>query len=319
MLRLRVIDSHTEGEPTRVVVAGAPELPGRTVAERAAALAGPFDWLRRAIVCEPRGSDILVGALLLPPDHPGSAAGVVFFNNTGVLGMCGHGTMGLVRTLAHMANLQPGELAVDTPVGTVHARLRGPATTEAIEVRNVRSYVERLGARLELRDGRTVHGDIAWGGNWFFLCDDHGVEVSLDHLGALDAAARGVRQALDRLRERDPSLPPVDHVELAGKPRTPGGDGRAFVLCPGGAYDRSPCGTGTSAKLACLAARGELAPGTHWRQESVIGSVFEAWYQPSPEGGVMPTVAGCAWITAEAELIVDPTDPFRHGVHACHP
>ncbi len=316
--RVRVVDSHSEGEPTRVVVAGAPDLPGRTVAERARALAGAFDWFRRAVVCEPRGSDVLVGALLVPPDDSASAVGAIFFNNVGVLGMCGHGTMGVVRTLAHLARLAPGPVRVDTPVGTVEATLEPCAAGAGpgrVSVRNVRAFVERLDVEVRLEDGRLVRGDIAWGGNWFFLAADHGVPVDLAHLGDLDRTARAVRTALDRAGVRPEGGGVIDHVELLAPARDAANDGRAFVLCPGGAYDRSPCGTGTSAKLACLAARGDLAPGERWRQESVIGSVFEAWYEPAPEGGVRPTVAGRAWITAETELVFDPTDPYRHGVH----
>lgn len=330
--RVRVVDSHTEGEPTRVVVAGAPELPGRTVAERARALAGPFDWLRRAVICEPRGSDVLVGALLVPPDAPESAVGAIFFNNAGVLGMCGHGTMGVVRTLAHLARLEPGPLRVDTPVGTVEAVLERPGVqgapgrsasarasalasgTGRVAVRNVRAFVERLDLEVRLEDGRVVHGDLAWGGNWFFLAADHGVPVDLANLAELDRTAWAIRRALERMNVRPSDGREIDHVELLAPPRDTANDGRSFVLCPGGAYDRSPCGTGTSAKLACLEARGELVPGELWRQESVIGSVFEAWYERAPEGGVLPTVAGRAWITAETELVFETDDPYRHGV-----
>ncbi|MBL9140784.1 MAG: proline racemase family protein [Phycisphaerae bacterium] len=311
MIRARVIDSHTEGEPTRVVVQGAPELPGATVAEKARALAGPFDWFRRAVVCEPRGSDILVGALLVQPDAPAAAAGVIFFNNAGVLGMCGHGTMGVVRTLAHMTRLPPGTIRLDTPVGQVQAE---NAANGTVAVQNVRSFAERLDLAVPLPDGRTVHGDLAWGGNWFFLCADHGVPVDTDHLAELDRAAWQIRRALEAAGVTTSNGRPIDHIELLAPPRLAANDGRNFVLCPGGAYDRSPCGTGTSAKIACLAARGELAPGERWRQESVIGSVFEAWYEPCEQGGVLPTVAGRAWITGETDLLFDPTDPYRNGL-----
>jgi 4-hydroxyproline epimerase len=329
VIRARVIDSHTEGEPTRVVVAGAPELPGKTVADKARALSEQFDWLRRALVCEPRGSDVLVGALLVAPDSAESAAGVIFFNNAGVLGMCGHGTMGVVRTLAHMARLEPGTVQIDTPVGPVRAELTQADGSGPIAVQNVRSFVERTDVAVQLPDGRTVTGDLAWGGNWFYLCSDHGVPVDLAHLAELDRTAWDVRRAIDATGIRTSNGRPIDHVELLAPARNPANDGRSFVLCPGGAYDRSPCGTGTSAKLACLAARGELAPGERWRQESVIDSVFEAWYEPCPapranggvrsaiaDGGILPTIAGRAWIMAETELVFDPSDPYRHGIES---
>ena len=315
MQRVRVIDSHTEGEPTRVVVGGAPTLAGATMAQKAQALATSGAWFRRAVVCEPRGSDILVGALLLPPERPQSVAGVIFFNNVDVLGMCGHGTMGVVRTLAHLAQLQPGPVQLDTPVGPVLATLEEHRTaTPSVAVRNVRSYVQQLDVPLALPGGKQVHVDIAWGGNGFALCHDHGLNVEVGNVPALEQLAWQVRRAVEAAGLGMLEGRPVDHVELLAEPRHAANHGRSYVLCPGGAYDRSPCGTGTSAALACLAARGHLQPGERWRQESLIGSVFEAWYDPSPEGGVLPTVSGRAWITGECDLILESDDPYRHGI-----
>jgi 4-hydroxyproline epimerase len=309
--RIRYVDSHTEGEPTRVIVGGAPALQGATVAQKARSLAGRFQGIWSALVNEPRGSDIVVGAVLVPPDHPHSLAGVIFLNNTGVLGMCGHGTIGVVRTLAHMARLEPGELQLDTPVGTVTAVLTAHASgvAPAVHVHNVRSFVERTDLALTLPDGRTVHGDVAWGGNGFFLCSDHGVPVDMEHLDQLRHVSLQIRHALNQAGVTSVAGHPLDHVELLAPARHSGNHSRNYVLCPGGAYDRSPCGTGTSAKLACLAAKGELDPGEHWHQESVTGSVFHAWYQPAPEGGVLPVIQGRAWITAEGELLLEPSDP----------
>ena len=314
--RVRYIDSHTEGEPTRVIVSGAPALAGRTVAEQAADLAANHDWFRSATVNEPRGNDVLVGALLVPPADPAAASGVIFFNNVGLLGMCGHGTIGVVRTLAHLGRCGPGTVRLETPVGTVEATLlpAAPGEAPAVQVANVRSWVHRQGVSLALADGRTINGDVAWGGNGFFLCEDHGERVELGNLAALTRVAWEIRAALEDAEIASIDGRPVDHVELLAPPRDEANHGRSFVLCPGGAYDRSPCGTGTSAKLACLAAHGQLAPGTVWRQESVIGSVFEAWYAPAAEGGVLPTVRGRAWIVAEGELVIEPSDPYRHGI-----
>jgi 4-hydroxyproline epimerase len=286
------------------------------VAERAQALAGEFAWFMRGVVQEPRGSDILVGALLVPADAEESAAGVIFFNNAGVLGMCGHGTIGVVRTLAHLARLQPGAVRLDTPVGPVvaHAASHSSTHASAVQVHNVRSYVDRLDIALPLTDGTTVHGDLAWGGNGFFLCADHGVPVDMLHVDQLSARAWQIRRALEAAGLAHVAGRAVDHIELIGPAHDPANDARNYVLCPGGAYDRSPCGTGTSAKLACLAARGQLAAGEHWRQESVTGSVFEAWYEPAPQGGVLPVISGRAWITAEAELIFQEDDPCKNGI-----
>jgi len=312
---IRFVDSHTEGEPTRVVIEGGPALAGTTVAAMAADLAANHDWFRSAVVNEPRGSDVLVGALLVRPADPACAAGVIFFNNAGLLGMCGHGTIGVVRTLMHLGRPLAGAVRLETPVGSVSARVvPGADGVPAVEVGNVRSFVHRANVELGLPDGRTVHGDIAWGGNGFFLCEDHGESIELANIDALTRRSWEIRHALERAGLAMIDGRPVDHVELVGPPRDAHNHARNFVLCPGGAYDRSPCGTGTSAKLACLAAHGKLAPGAIWRQESVIGSVFEASYAVAPEGGVLPTVRGRAWITGEGTLVLDPSDPYRHGI-----
>jgi 4-hydroxyproline epimerase len=314
-LRVTFVDSHTEGEPTRVITGGLEPPPGRSVAERARSFDRDFGWLRGAAVDEPRGSDVLVGALLVPPSDPSADVGAIFFNPVGALGMCGHGTIGLARTLVHMGRARAGTLRVETPSGTVTASIpRGDS--HAVTVGNVRSWAERLDVELRLEDGRVVHGDLAWGGNGFLLVHDHGDAVELANVGALARTAWMCRRALERAGIATVNGRVVDHVELEAPPADPGNHGRAFVLCPGGAYDRSPCGTGTSAKLACLAARGQLAPGATWRQESVIGSVFEASYEAAPEGDILPSITGRAWITGEGSLVIDGSDPYRHGIHA---
>jgi 4-hydroxyproline epimerase len=316
----RFVDSHTEGEPTRTIVSGGPALAGGTVAEMAADLASRHDWFRSASVNEPRGNDVLVGALLVRSPDPSCDCGVIFFNNAGVLGMCGHGTIGLVRTLVHLGRLDGTvrrTVRIDTPVGVVSATIDPAAAgSPAVEVANVRSYVHLQDVRLDLGGGRSVVGDVAWGGNGFFLCEDHGERLELGNLEALSRLSWQIREALAREGLDAIDGRPVDHVELVGPAHDAANHARNFVLCPGGAYDRSPCGTGTSAKLACLARRGKLAPGATWRQESIIGSVFEARYAPAPEGGVLPTVRGRAWITAEGSFVLEDSDPFRHGIPA---
>ena len=314
----RFVDSHTEGEPTRTIVSGGPPLAGRTVAEMAADLAARHDWFRSASVNEPRGSDVLVGALLVPSPDPSCECGVIFFNNAGVLGMCGHGTIGVVRTLVHLGRLGSAErrtVRIDTPVGSVSATVEpAPGGVPAVEVANVRSFVHRQDVRLELGPGRWVTGDVAWGGNGFFLCEDHGERLEIGNLEALARLSWEIRGALSRAGLDSIEGRPVDHVELVGPAHDPANDARNFVLCPGGAYDRSPCGTGTSAKLACLARRRALAPGAAWRQESIIGSVFEARYADAGDGGVLPTIRGRAWITAEGAFVIEDSDPYRHGI-----
>jgi 4-hydroxyproline epimerase len=314
------VDSHTEGEPTRTIVVGGPALAGGTVAAMAADLSARHDWFRSACVNEPRGHDVLVGALVVPTPDPSCDVGVIFFNNVGVLGMCGHGAIGVVRTLMHLGRFAPARtraVRLDTPVGAVTATvLPGADGVPAVEVANVRSYVMRQDVSLALPGGCRVTGDIAWGGNGFFISKDHGERIDLANLAALDARCREIRDALRAAGLGTVDGHPVDHVELVGPSADPANHARNYVMCPGGAYDRSPCGTGTSATLACLAARGVLAPGATWRQESVIGSVFEARYERAPGGGVMPFVRGRAWITAEGTLHLEPSDPFRHGIPA---
>ena len=312
---IRFVDSHTEGEPTRVVVEGGPALAGATVAAMAADLAANHDWFRSAVVNEPRGSDVLVGALLVRPADPACAAGVIFFNNAGLLGMCGHGTIGVVRTLMHLGRSLAGAVRLETPVGTVTARVvPGADGVPAVEVGNVRSFVHRAGVELRLPDGRAVHGDIAWGGNGFFLCEDHGEAIELANIDALTRRSWEIRHALERAGLAMIDGRPVDHVELVGPPRDAHNHARTFVLCPGGAYDRSPCGTGTSAKVACLAADGKLAEGATWKQESVIGSHFLASYRRLPDGQVQPLVTGRAFVQADATFLFHPEDPFAWGI-----
>jgi 4-hydroxyproline epimerase len=307
---VRVVDSHTAGEPTRVVVAGGPDLGPGPLARRRAVFAERWDGFRRGVVCEPRGSDVLVGALLCAPAAPGCAAGAIFFNNVGCLGMCGHGTMGLVATLAHLGRIVPGRHRIDTPVGVVTAEL---AADGRVTVENVPSRRHAKDVPLTVPGHGRISGDVAWGGNWFFLTRDHGQELRRERVAALSGFARAVREALERAGVRGEGGAPVDHVELLG-PGGCGADARNFVLCPGGAYDRSPCGTGTSAELACLAADGRLAPGRRWVQEGILGTRFEASYAPGPDGAVVPSVTGAAFITAEALLLFDARDPFRDGL-----
>jgi 4-hydroxyproline epimerase len=287
MKRIPIIDSHTGGEPTRVVLGGVP--------------AEDLEKYRRALICEPRGHEVIVGALLVEPRDASCAAGVVFFNNAGLLGMCGHGMIGLIATLRHLGRISPGECRVETPVGVVTAVLHEDGR---VSIRNVPSYRKAHAVR-----AGGVTGDVAWGGNWFFLLADHGLELSLKNEPQLTRAALAVRGAV-----RAAGYPEVDHVEFFAPPHDPANHSRNFVLCPGGEYDRSPCGTGTSAKLACLAADGKLAPGAVWRQESILGSVFEGSYEPCETGGIIPTITGQAFITAEATLILDPADPFEFGI-----
>ena len=318
MKKVLIIDSHTGGEPTRVVFGGGPDLGAGPVADRLKVFRERHDRFRAAVVNEPRGSDVLVGALLVEPSDKSCAAGVIFFNNVGGLGMCGHGTIGLVVTLAHLGKIKPGEHRLETPVGVVTATLH---TDGSVSVENVPSYRKAKGVTVEVPDssftpstGRSnqrVTGDVAWGGNWFYLIENHGQALELANVEGLTDFTWRIRQAINRQ-----GFPEVDHVELFGPPKTAGAHSRNFVLCPGKAYDRSPCGTGTSAKLACLAANAKLAEGQPWVQESIIGSTFTGRYRwlDRAKGEVAPTITGAAFVTAEATLVLDDQDPFCWGI-----
>ncbi|MBI5716795.1 MAG: proline racemase family protein [Burkholderiales bacterium] len=316
----RIIDSHTGGEPTRLIVSGGPELGGGTMAERLARFRQDHDHWRRALATEPRGNDVIVGGIVTPPVLAGSHCGVIYFNNVGFIGMCGHGTIGLMATLAYLGRVPAGVHAIDTPVGTVRAELHADG---GVTVANVPAWRHARQVAVQVPGHGRVHGDVAWGGNWFFLCHDHGLPLRPADIPALLEFSGRVRRALVAAGITGAGGREIDHIELLGPPEVAGHHGRSFVLCPGGAYDRSPCGTGTSAKLACLAADGELAPGAVWHQESVIGSVFAARYEPCDasaheatqgHAAVLPFIHGRAHVTLDARVVFDPSDPFAWGL-----
>ena len=308
MERLQIVDSHTGGEPTRVVVAGGPDLGSGSLAARRDRFLREFDRYRCALINEPRGSDVIVGALLVEPEDEGCTAGVIFFNNVGAIGMCGHGTIGLVATLAYLGRIRPGEHRIETPVGIVTTTLHEDGT---VSVRNVPSWRSRKGLTVQVADFGAVTGDVAYGGNWFFLVEEHRQALNLAHVGALTDLCGRIREAVSAQ-----GFPEVDHVELFGPPAAAGAQSRNFVLCPGNAYDRSPCGTGTSAKLACLAADGKLAEGADWVQESILGSTFTGSFRwlDRAAGRIEPVIRGRAFVNAEVTALLDERDPFCWGI-----
>lgn len=311
MRSIRVLDSHTGGEPTRLVMEGGPDLGDGPLDQRLQRFKNSFDAFRSAIVNEPRGSDTVVGALLCKPHRDDCDFGVLYFNNVGYLGMCGHGTIGVVVSLAHAGMLKPGEIKIDTPVGVVQARLLPDG---AVTIANVPSYRKARAVSVEVPGLGRVTGDVAWGGNWFFLMEWASAPIELRHVEQLTDVSWRVRQAVNAQ-----GFPEVDHVELMTPSHSHSEKrGRNFVLCPGRAYDRSPCGTGTSAKLACLAADGHLQEGEEWTQESVLGSVFTARYRwlDRAAGTIAPEITGTAFVTAEAKLLLDPADPFCCGIRS---
>lgn len=306
-LRLQAIDSHTAGEPTRVVIEGGPDLGDSPLPQRLERFRSQFDRFRSAIVNEPRGSDVIVGALLVPPHDPSCRAGVIFFNNVGYLGMCGHGLIGTVVTLLHLGRIEIGEHRMETPVGIVTATLHADGSVSVANVASRRTAKQVL---VDVPGLGPIRGDVAWGGNWFFLVHEHPFSLEWSAADELTDHAWRIRQAINQA-----GFPEVDHVELLGPPSRPHANARNFVLCPGKVYDRSPCGTGTSANLACLAADGQLAEGQQWVQEGILGSTFAGSYRWQGED-VLPTITGSAFVTAELQLCIDQRDPFGWGIQS---
>jgi 4-hydroxyproline epimerase len=293
-----------------MVIAGGPDLGRGSMAERLDRFRLEFDGFRSAVVNEPRGSDVMVGGLLCEPCDPSCAAGVIYFNAVGYLGMCGHGSIGLIVTLAHLGRIGPGSHRIETPVGVIAAQLNGGGS---VTLENVPAHRAQRKVRVDVDGHGPVHGDVAWGGNWFFLTEEHGQRIELRDAERLNEFCWRIRRGLERQGIVGADGHEIDHVELFGPADPAVADSRNFVQCPGGAYDRSPCGTGTSAKIACLAADGKLAEGAIWRQESIVGSVFEATYRVV-EGAIRPSITGRAWVNADAALILDPDDPFCMGI-----
>lgn len=308
---IRVVDSHTEGEPTRVVLSGGPDLGNAALCERLQRFRQTADDFRRAVILEPRGAEALVGALLCDPVDATCAAGVIYFNNAGYLGMCGHGTIGVAVTLAYLGRIGIGTHRFETPVGVVEVKL---LSASEVAIENVPSYRYRAKVAVEVESLGTVVGDIAWGGNWFFLVEKSPLPLTVNNIRPLNDAAHQVRMALRHQQITGDDGAEIDHVEFFGPAQSADGHSRNFVYCPGGAFDRSPCGTGTSAKLACLAADGKLKPGESWIQESIIGSRFTASYRELSAGQIIPTFSGHAYVCAEATLVQQPDDPFRNGI-----
>ena len=308
---MQVIDSHTEGEPTRLILSGGPDLGSGPMATRRKIFSTDHDRFRTAAICEPRGSDAMVGALLCDATDATCTAGLIFFNNAGYLGMCGHASIGAAVSLHHLGRIDLGLHRFETPVGIVSVMLSDPHTAM---IENVASYRLHEDINLHVPGLGLVSGDVAWGGNWFFLSADSPCALESRNIASLSSAASAIKEALDANGITGGEGAAIDHIEFFGPAQSAGAHGRNFVLCPGGAYDRSPCGTGTSAKLACLAAAGDLLPGEVWVQESIIGSRFSAHYKRGENGQVIPSITGRAFVCGQSTLYFDADDPFADGI-----
>lgn len=308
---MRVIDSHTGGMPTRVILDNAPDLGSGTLAERARRLALEQERFYKSVLLEPRGLPGMVGALLVEPVDPDCVAGVIYFDAGAVLGMCGHGTIGLAVTLAHLGRIKEGQHKIETPVGVVEVALKGNGFVTVTNVESRRSLKDATVAVDGLGD---VTGDVCYGGNWFFIVDSSPIPVNASNIRSLTEAAIAIRSAVTSAGLGGENGEPVDHVIFQGSSDDRNIHSRNFVLCPDNTYDRSPCGTGSSARLASLAADKRLNPGEEIIQHSVIGSPYWLSYQPGSNGGVIPTITGQAFVTAESTLVFAEGDPFRDGI-----
>jgi 4-hydroxyproline epimerase len=308
--RVSILDSHTGGEPTRLVLSGGPDFGTGPLSERMERFQRTHDSFRTAVVNEPRGSDVIVGAILCEPVDPTCTAGVIFFNDVGYLGMCGHGTIGLIVSLAYLGRINPGVHRIETPVGVVSATLH---SSGEVTVENVPSYRAADGVAVNIPGHGMIVGDVAWGGNWFYLVEHHGKTLSLQNVDELMEYTCAIRKALSAQSVTGRGGEPIDHIELFSPSTNSGADSTNFVLCSGKAYDRSPCGTGTSAKLACLYADGKLAPGEVWKQQGILGSSFEGSFRVQGDT-IIPSITGAAYVMAEATLLLDPDDPFCMGI-----
>lgn len=307
---MRVIDSHTAGQPTRVIVEGGPDLGTGQLAEQRERLRMNFDRFRSAVVGEPRGSDALVGAVLCKPNDPTCTTGVIFFDNVRYLDMCGHAMIGVAVTLEYLGHIKSGPHRIETPVGVVTAELHPIGD---ISIRNVPSYRYKKDVVIDLNGAGRVTGDIAWGGSWFFLVNDHREELNPTRVGRLTEVARTIRRALAREGITGENGEEIDNVALFGAPHRNDANSKNFVLRSGKSYGRSPCGTATSAKLACLFEDGAIVEGQIWRQESIVGTIFDGAVKVI-EGKIVPTIRSTAYVTAESMLIVDERDPFCWGL-----
>lgn len=310
--RMHIIDSHTGGEPTRVILDSGPNLGSGPLTNRAQILATEQKSFCHSIILEPRGQAAMVGALLVEPVDPECVTGVIFFDSDVVLGMCGHGTIGLTITLAHLGRIGIGSHKIETPVGVIEVFLSEHNT---VTITNVESRRTCRAAEVEVEGLGTVIGDVAYGGNWFFIVEPSPIKIEAGNIRALTDAAIAIRTSTIEHDVVGDEGQPIDHVIFQGPSQDPKIHSRNFVLCPDDAYDRSPCGTGSSARLACLAADGRLDPGQEIVQESVIGSPYRISYQPGPNGGVIPMITGQAYIIADSTLFFDESDPFRNGIH----
>jgi 4-hydroxyproline epimerase len=321
------IDGHTAGNPVRLVAGGAPLLRGASMSQRRQDFLARFDWIRTGLMFEPRGHDMMSGGFLYPPTHDDTDAGILFIETSGCLPMCGHGTIGIVTFALENGLLrprEPGRLRLEVPAGVIDVTYREAAgRVRAVRIRNVPSYLAAEGVRIDVPGLGPLSVDVAYGGNFYAIVEPQGAYAGLDALGASGVlqfspvVRRLVREALEPVHPLDETIRGVSHVLWADAPKADGADGRNAVFYGDRAIDRSPCGTGTSARLAHLAARGKLQVGDTFVHESIIGSRFvgrvEAATTLGDRPAIVPSIEGSAVATGHNIIWIDPDETFARG------
>jgi 4-hydroxyproline epimerase len=321
------IDGHTAGNPVRLVAGGAPRLNGVTMSERRQDFLARFDWIRTGLMFEPRGHDMMSGGFLYPPADPESDAAILFIETSGCLPMCGHGTIGMVTfALEHglVVPKTPGKLRVEVPAGKIEVEyVQDGAKVTSVKIRNIASYLAAEGVQIDVPGFGPLSVDVAYGGNFYAIIEPQGPYRGLDALGAakileLSPVVRKLmREAVEPVHPLDPTIRGVSHVLWADAPKSEGADGRNAVFYGERAIDRSPCGTGTSARIAQLAAKGRLKPGDRFVHESYIGSRFIGRVEAATELGgkpaIIPSIEGSAFATGLNQIWIDQADPFWRG------
>jgi len=321
------IDAHTCGNPVRVVAGGGPMLPHAPMADRRQIFMRDHDWVRRALMFEPRGHDVMSGSILYPPSAPDYDLAVLYIEVSGCLPMCGHGTIGTVTAALEAGLVIPreaGRLALETPAGRVDVEYAsdGPYVDQ-VRLFNVPSYQHAAGVRIEVAGLGEIVVDVAYGGNYYAIIEPQANWAGLDSMGASDIqrlsplVRRAAQAAVAPMHPEDARIAGISHVMWCDKPRDPRADARNAVFYGEKAIDRSPCGTGSSARMAQLAAQGRLAVGDGFVHESIIGTMFDCRVEAAAMVGGMaairPSVAGWARVIGHNTIYVDDRDPLAHG------
>jgi 4-hydroxyproline epimerase len=325
--RFSCIDAHTCGNPVRVVTEGGPKLEGANMSERRQHFIAEYDWIRTGLMFEPRGHDLMSGSILYPPTRDDADIGIIFIETSGCLPMCGHGTIGTVTVLVEQGLVKPktpGKLRLEVPAGIVEAEYKlESGFVESVRIQNVASYLDSAGLQVECPEVGTLTLDVAYGGNFYAIVDPQGDFGSLDQLTAADIIRFSpiLRQRINEkyrfVHPLDPTINGCSHIQWTGKPKHPEAHARNAVFYGEKAIDRSPCGTGTCARMAQLAAKGKLRKGDKFVHESIIGSIFRGRVEDDAmvgdKKGITPSVEGWARVTGFNTIFIDDRDPYAHG------